>query len=809
MHRLRSARGRVLVTAIALIAGGLTFVLMPSANAVHSTPGGIQLDGDISSATSGNFGAATVPFSYSSSSFSSQVDWDRFFCAQDAAQVNCPKPVSSPAFTTASGDIGISTAAFPDGYISSGIADTPEGSAPPTATSDYTLADNTTYATGSKDTEPIKHDPSASNNWQCASSNNLSAKDDLLNAYGVAFRVASNAAAAANDLIVYFGAEKSSNLGDNNIGLWLLKDPSVACSSSKGALDFEGQHTDGDVLLTAAFTNGGTTATVDAFRWNKGPSGLTGIGQAGDGSISSTPFATSNVCPVPGTSPVSTPAFNDDLCAITNLTSVNPPWTSTTQAKTTCPTYKGCPSGSASGLAPQEFYEGGLDLTALGLTGCFNRFIVDTRSSQSPTATLFDYALGTLPTCASLTVHKYIDVNANGANDNPGNNTGDINSGSAVSTWPFKVYSGSNTTTGTPVCQGFTNSNGNFSCADLPSGPYTVVETQQNDGTATGFSSPAGTNFYNTDPGPNPNTAATISMNVTMGADNKTVQFGNTCLVKKKFQIDNVPSGQPQLFVQYFLNGSSTPAYLQLSTSGTTASAAIATFFPTDTITWNWGEDQAGTTTPDTTHVVNGNTAEALTGGDYPSCFVLNEVNFPNATIVGLKYKDANADGSQDNGEVAPSVPFTFDIYSGSSTAPFANTTSSTVAFNQSSVAYAAGTFLFTNIAPGTYTIKERSKTGWLQTQPAVVGGVPGSVTVTVHLGDTSVTLDNSDNTIEFGNTPLTDLNIKVTPETNPAVTHATSIDCGTAGSSTSTNSFNTTGLEDGPYVCTIVIADP
>ena len=47
-----------------------------------------------------------------------------------------------------------------------------------------------------------------------------------------------------------------------------------------------------------------------------------------------------------------------------------------------------------------EFFEGGLDLTAKGLGGkCFNTFIGDTRSSQSLTATLFDFARGVLGEC--------------------------------------------------------------------------------------------------------------------------------------------------------------------------------------------------------------------------------------------------------------------------------------------------------------------------------------------------------------------------------------------------------------------------
>src|SRR5207249_1996474 len=52
-----------------------------------------------------------------------------------------------------------------------------------------------------------------------------------------------------------------------------------------------------------------------------------------------------------------------------------------------------------------EFFEGGVNLTAAHIGGkCFNTFIGDTRSSQSLTATLFDFARGVLGECgASVT----------------------------------------------------------------------------------------------------------------------------------------------------------------------------------------------------------------------------------------------------------------------------------------------------------------------------------------------------------------------------------------------------------------------
>src|SRR5262249_7811231 len=49
--------------------------------------------------------------------------------------------------------------------------------------------------------------------------------------------------------------------------------------------------------------------------------------------------------------------------------------------------------------AAGEFLEEGINLTALGLNGCFSSFLAETRSSQSPTATLSDFVIGSFQTC--------------------------------------------------------------------------------------------------------------------------------------------------------------------------------------------------------------------------------------------------------------------------------------------------------------------------------------------------------------------------------------------------------------------------
>src|SRR2546425_10747363 len=71
-------------------------------------------------------------------------------------------------------------------------------------------------------------------------------------------------------------------------------------------------------------------------------------------------------------------------------------------------------SGAGAGQYPiVGFFEGGLDLTAVGLgTECFPTFMVETRSSQSITAVLKDFTIGKFEQCAATIrteIHSALD----------------------------------------------------------------------------------------------------------------------------------------------------------------------------------------------------------------------------------------------------------------------------------------------------------------------------------------------------------------------------------------------------------------
>lgn len=600
-------------------------------------------------------------------------------------------------------------------------------------------ADSTTFATGSKDTLDITP------GWQCKKSNNVTDKGDIQNTFMTTFRDANN------HLIVYAGLEKNAPNGNNNMAVWLLQDRTVGCVSGTGNTAFTGHHVNGDVLLVAAFLNGGSNPAIDAYEWQ-------------DGAL--LPEGSGGLCGV-------TP----NLCAITN---------DTAGITTTWPTSdKNLGEGTA--LGADQFYEMGADLTSLGLNECFANYLANTRSSQELGATLYDFAGGSAPTCGALTVHKYIDVDKSGTN-----NTGDVTTGTAVAGWAFTVTGPSPSTT--TVCTGTTDSNGNLVCStgslsNLTPGTYTVTETQQ-------------TGFYATDPGGSGtfNTASSPSKTVVVTTSGGSTDVGNTCFVDKTFRITGVPTGSSapaSLTVSWTKSsgdGTASSGTVLLTDAGnTTLNDGIYQGVLNDTLAQNAVLSWSWYITGDSAHAVTGNTNESLASGAYPTCAKTNTVSFPFATLNGTKYKDVNHDGTNNTGDLAGSG-FTFQLKSGSTVL-------------QTTTSNASGNYSFSNVAPGTYTVHEVQLTGWVQTEPTA--GTDRSVTV--NLGDTSVTIG------AFGNTPLSNISASFTaqavnPGTTTSSTQATIV-CKDASNNTvgsqSGNTATASNLYIGTYTCTLVITDP
>lgn len=266
----------------------------------------------------------------------SDVDWESFF---DAAGANVlPRPAN---------------------FTATGFA------------ADYALPDLSTYATGSKDTLHIGPYNGQAAGWQCTKSNNIGDKVDIVNAYAAAYVDPST-----DDLVLYFGVEKSSPNGDSSIGVWFLKDPDVGCKpKGNGGTNFTGQHQDGDIFVVSEFTNGGGTASVKAYKWQGGAGG----------SLNPNPVAEGGICPAAG----SPDADDQRACATVNRTSVDTTWAS--------------PDKNGGDLDALEFFEGGVNLGSRQAAGCFASYVANTRSSQSLTATIFDFDQGSLPVCRPST----------------------------------------------------------------------------------------------------------------------------------------------------------------------------------------------------------------------------------------------------------------------------------------------------------------------------------------------------------------------------------------------------------------------
>jgi uncharacterized repeat protein (TIGR01451 family) len=184
-------------------------------------------------------------------------------------------------------------------------------------------------------------------------------KDELLHAYAAEYIDPGN-----GHQILYSGLDRFSNSGDSTAGFWFFG--GTVAKSTNGTVGgsgapFTGVHHDGDILLISDFTVGGSVATIAVYRWT---------GNDATGSLV-------NV----------TAMGNPNTFAIVNSAPVSVPWSYTDKGGFTQP-------------QAGEFLEEGVDLTALGIQGCFTSFLAESRSSQSTTATLSDFVTGGIPICS-------------------------------------------------------------------------------------------------------------------------------------------------------------------------------------------------------------------------------------------------------------------------------------------------------------------------------------------------------------------------------------------------------------------------
>ena len=175
--------------------------------------------------------------------------------------------------------------------------------------------------------------------------------------------------------LLYFGADRFDASGD--CGSWLLVLPGRGRrrhpqARTEHRADFTGRHEDGDLLILSDFSNGGDVSTISVYQWDS-----TGASRRSASSNS----ANCNTAP-----------DLDDYCGIVNGADDH-----RCPGRSTDKTWRSRQQGLNG-----EFFEGGVDLTALGLGDrCFSSFAAETRSSTSTTATLKDFIIGGFGACTA------------------------------------------------------------------------------------------------------------------------------------------------------------------------------------------------------------------------------------------------------------------------------------------------------------------------------------------------------------------------------------------------------------------------
>ena len=207
-------------------------------------------------------------------------------------------------------------------------------------------------------------------------------KDDLGNVFATA-----HVTGSTNE--VFFGAERVINNGDSHIDFEFLQAGVTAPTPCKGT--FVGHRTQGDLLLSVDFTKGGTLGGKALHVWI--------CDKTYDPAHDGLPCD-----PVKGSSAHYEPAGNipgfhaDAITFGVNATGSIPAGGWVARNADGSPT-------AGNTVLQNAFMEGGIDLTELGFKGCLSTFLPHTRSSQSFTAVLKDFA-GPIPfdSCKTPTI---------------------------------------------------------------------------------------------------------------------------------------------------------------------------------------------------------------------------------------------------------------------------------------------------------------------------------------------------------------------------------------------------------------------
>jgi hypothetical protein len=227
-------------------------------------------------------------------------------------------------------------------------------------------------------------DPQDISNWQWKDgAGGLPDKDNLLHTFAARYTTSEGE-------VLFFGSDRYDNSGDAHQGFWFFQDKISLNGTTSGT--FNGLHREGDLLVVSNFSNGGTTSTITVYEWNPA---CTKTGQQVDldGPGGNPPLTCGDANLLILASSANANCLNpnpDTACGIVN-----------SQNGTTAPWSYTDKSGNNTYLQG-EFFEGGVNLTALGLADRrFQSVASETRSSTSTTAVLKDFILGDFGQCGS------------------------------------------------------------------------------------------------------------------------------------------------------------------------------------------------------------------------------------------------------------------------------------------------------------------------------------------------------------------------------------------------------------------------
>jgi hypothetical protein len=413
-------------------------------------------------------------------------------------------------------------------------------------------------------------------------------------------------------------------------------------------------------------------------------------------------------------------------------------------------------------LAPRDFAEASVDLTAFGISPCFTNVVFSSRSSHPlEGADVQDVGGTDFPLCGKKAGTKFHDHNANGVRD-----TGD----EGLSGWGIKIYrdangnkvlddgddgvTGNGATPFRPAAT--TDANGAYQFTNLPNGDYIVCEVKQtgwNESLPNTGSSDKADCTVDT-------TLGAVGRAFTMaGADHLGNDFGNYQNGTKsgtKFEDTNgngvKDTGEPGLGgVEIHLvgtDGGGTAVHMHTTTAanGTYSfSAPPGSYTACETVPTGYTQSYPTATTTGSTACVAPHSgrgwAVTLTSGSTDSGNDFG--NFRNGTKSGTKFDDLNANGIRDAGEPGiAGVEIHLFGTSGLGTA---------VHLHQNTAA--DGTYSI-SAPPGTYTACETVPTGYTQSFPTAT--TTGSTAcVAPHSGrgwSVTLTSNGTDSGNDFGN---------------------------------------------------------